>query len=226
MLRRILKIAAAVIRGYRRRRRAVSVLRAAVREGRRRERDAHVVRRVDGRTGVVSTIAGTGNPGFSGDGGPATRAELRQPHSIAFDAAGHLLICDIGNSRIRSVDMKIGVIRTFAGTGERQPTPDEGSLESTPLQGPRSIDTDEAGNVYLVLREGNAVFRIDARTRRLKRIAGTGEAGLPETADRPRQPRSGVPRVSRIPLIEAFISRTPRTMRSDASTCGQVRSPR
>ncbi len=142
------------------------------------ERDAHVVRRVDRRTRVVSTIAGTGSPGFSGDGGPATRAELRQPHSIAFDAAGHLLICDIGNGRIRSVDRKTGVIRTFAGTGERQPTPDEGSLESTPLQGPRSIDTDEAGNVYLVLREGNAVFLIESPMRRLRRIAGTGETGF------------------------------------------------
>jgi streptogramin lyase len=141
------------------------------------ERDAHVVRRVDGKTGIVTTVAGTGSAGFSGDGGAASAAQLRQPHSIAFDAAGNLLICDIGNSRIRSVDMKTGIITTFAGTGERAAAPDEAPLEGTPLQGPRSIDTDPAGNVYLVLREGNAVFQIDAKSRRMKRIAGTGETG-------------------------------------------------
>jgi DNA-binding beta-propeller fold protein YncE len=142
------------------------------------ERDAHVVRRIDGRTRLVSTIAGTGVAGFSGDGGPAAAAQLRQPHSIAFDAAGNLLICDIGNQRVRLVDMKSGAITTYAGTGARGPTPDEAPLDGTPLNGPRSIDTDPAGNIYLVLREGNAVFRIDTRTRRLSRIAGTGETGF------------------------------------------------
>jgi DNA-binding beta-propeller fold protein YncE len=141
------------------------------------ERDSHVVRRIDARTKTISTVAGTGSPGFSGDGGPATRAELRMPHSIAFDAGGNLLICDIANSRIRSVNVKTGTIGTFAGTGDRRPTPDEGPLEGTTLNGPRSIDTDEDGNVYLVLREGNAVFRIDRRLGRLARIAGTGETG-------------------------------------------------
>jgi sugar lactone lactonase YvrE len=142
------------------------------------ERDAHVVRRVDARTGVTTTIAGTGEPGFSGDGGPATDAQLRQPHSIAFDARGDLLICDIGNQRLRRVGMTDGTITTLGGTGERAPTPDEGPLEGTSLRGPRSIDTDDEGNAYLVLREGNAVFRLDLRAGRLQRIAGTGETGF------------------------------------------------
>jgi streptogramin lyase len=142
------------------------------------ERDAHVVRRVDARTRMVSTVAGTGVAGFSGDGGPATAAQLRQPHSIAFDASGNLLICDIGNQRVRLVDMKTGIISTYAGTGARGPTPDEAPLDGTALNGPRSIDTDPAGNIYLVLREGNAVFRIDGKTRRLTRIAGTGQTGF------------------------------------------------
>jgi len=140
------------------------------------ERDTHVVRRIDAITGIVSTLAGTGVAGFSGDGGPAGKAQFRMPHSIVFDAAGHLLVCDIGNSRVRSIDMKTGIISTFAGTGERRVAPDEGPLDGAPLYGPRSMDTDAAGNIYLVLREGNAVFRIDAR-RRLQRIAGTGETG-------------------------------------------------
>src|SRR6201998_1590427 len=59
------------------------------------ERDNHVVRKVEAKTGIISTFAGTGMPGFSGDGGPAARAQLRQPHSIAVDPSGKLLICDI-----------------------------------------------------------------------------------------------------------------------------------
>ena len=141
------------------------------------ERDAHVVRRVDAKSRIVSTVAGTGVAGFSGDDGPAQAAQLRQPHSIAFDAAGNLLICDIGNQRVRLVDMTSGRITTFAGTGARGPTPDEGPMQGTPLHGPRSIDTDPSGNIYLVLREGNAVFRIDPRAGRLARIAGTGQTG-------------------------------------------------
>jgi sugar lactone lactonase YvrE len=142
------------------------------------ERDAHVVRRIDGRTGTVSTVAGRGEPGFSGDGGPGTAALLRQPHSIAFDAVGNLLICDIGNSRVRSLDLETGIISTLAGNGEREGTPDDGPLAGTPLRGPRSLDTDPEGNAYLVLREGNAVFQLDLRAGRLRRIAGTGETGF------------------------------------------------
>lgn len=142
------------------------------------ERDAHVVRRIDANTGLVSTYAGTGEPGYSGDNGPADRAMLRQPHSIAFTADGSLLICDIGNSRVRSIDSQTGVITSLSGTGERLPTPDTGLLSTTPLMGPRSIDTDPAGNAYLVLREGNAVYRLDRTVNRLQRIAGTGEQGF------------------------------------------------
>ena len=142
------------------------------------ERDAHVVRRVDALTGLVSTVAGTGEAGFSGDDGPAVDAQLRQPHSIAFVANGDLLICDIGNGRVRRVDMRSGTISTLSGTGEREPTPDSAPLEGTSLRGPRSLDTDSAGNAYLVLREGNAVFRLDLGAGRLRRIAGTGERGF------------------------------------------------
>jgi sugar lactone lactonase YvrE len=140
-------------------------------------RDSHSVRRIDRDSGRVSTIAGTGEAGFAGDGGQANAAQLRQPHSIAFDARGDLLICDIGNSRLRRIDMNSGIISTLSGTGERIATPDSGPITGTPLLGPRSIDTDAAGNAYLVLREGNAVFRLDIAGNRLQRIAGTGDRG-------------------------------------------------
>ena len=141
------------------------------------ERDNHAVRRVDARTGVITTVAGTGVAGFSGDGGPATAAQLSRPHSIVFDPDGRLLICDIGNHRMRRVDLARGRIETFAGTGERAPTPDGASLAGTPLNGPRAMALDPAGNLYLALREGNAIYRIDLERETIHHVAGTGEQG-------------------------------------------------
>lgn len=137
----------------------------------------HVVRRVDRKTGIITTVAGNGTPGFAGDGGPATKAQLREPHSIAFHPKGDLLICDIGNHRIRRVDLLSGRIDTYAGTGEQKPTPDNAALRGTSLNGPRAIDSDEEGNLYLALREGNAIYRIDQATGRIHHVAGTGESG-------------------------------------------------
>jgi streptogramin lyase len=142
------------------------------------ERLNHVVRRIDARTGTISTLAGTGAAGFSGDGGPARQAQLRQPHSIQFDRPGDLYICDIGNHRIRRVEMKTGLITTFAGTGEKLPTPDGARLEGTPLNGPRAIDFDRKGDLWLALREGNAVYRIDMKARTIHHVAGTGTQGF------------------------------------------------
>ena len=141
------------------------------------ERDSHVVRKIDMRTHVITTVAGTGTAGFSGDGGPATAAQLRQPHSIAFDIDGALLICDIGNHRIRRVDMGRGTISTFAGTGETGATPDGAALAGTPLRGPRTIAVAPSGDLYIALREGNAIYRLDAHTRTLHHVAGTGVTG-------------------------------------------------
>ena len=77
------------------------------------ERDNHAIRKVDARTGIISTLAGTGTAGFSGDGGPASQAQLRQPHAIALDPTGRLLICDVGNHRVRRVDLASGRIETY-----------------------------------------------------------------------------------------------------------------
>ena len=141
------------------------------------ERDNHVVRRVDAVTGIISTVAGTGEAGFSGDGGPAVEAMLRRPHSIAFDPQGRLLICDIGNHRIRRVDPGTGLIETWAGTGAREPTPDGAPLAGTPLNGPRAMASDPDGSLYLALREGNAIYRIDLAAETIHHVAGTGEQG-------------------------------------------------
>jgi sugar lactone lactonase YvrE len=141
------------------------------------ERDNHVVRKVDGATGVISTLAGTGVAGFSGDGGAASQAQLRQPHSIALERDRRLLVCDVGNHRIRAVDLSTGTIETIGGTGERLPTPDGAPLSGTPLTGPRTMVVDRDGSIYLALREGNAIYRIDPAKRTVRHLAGTGEQG-------------------------------------------------
>lgn len=137
----------------------------------------HLVRKVDARTGLISTVAGTGKPGFSGDDGPATAAALNVPHSIVLDAADNIYIADIGNHRLRQVDSKTGIIRTISGTGSKQKTPDGAPLQGTPLNGPRTLDFDGAQSVFLALREGNAVYRIDLKTQTLHHLAGTGKQG-------------------------------------------------
>ncbi|MHC4879135.1 MAG: NHL domain-containing protein [Planctomycetota bacterium] len=138
----------------------------------------NLVRKVDAKTGIISTVAGTGQQGFSGDGGPATKATFNRPHSITLDNDGHLYICDIGNHRIRVVDLKSGIVSTFAGTGQRKPTPDGAKVAGTPLNGPRALDFDGKHSLYLALREGNAVYRIDLKSQTLHHLAGTGRKGF------------------------------------------------
>jgi DNA-binding beta-propeller fold protein YncE len=140
------------------------------------ERDAHVVRFVDRKAGKISTLVGTGMPGFSGDSGPSALAQLKQPHSIVLDRSDNLYICDIQNNRVRRRDAASGILTTFAGNGETADTPEEAPL-TAPLHGPRSIDIAPDGTMYLILREGNKVYSIDPVRKSLKHIAGTGAKG-------------------------------------------------
>ena len=141
------------------------------------EMQNHIVRRVSAKTGTITTLAGTGRPGYGGDGGPATEALLDHPHSIELDGQGSLYIADIGNHRIRRVDLRTGVIETFAGTGEQAATPDGAPVRDTPLNGPRAIAFDARGDMYVALREGNAVYRVNMKAMTLHHLAGTGERG-------------------------------------------------
>lgn len=137
----------------------------------------HAVRRVDRDSGRISTVAGTGKPGYSGDGDLATEATLRQPHSLQFDSVGNLYIGDTGNHVLRRIDRATGRITTIAGIGTPGRTPDSAPLEGTPLNGPRAIEFDPAGHLWLATREGNQLFRIDLKQRWIERKAGTGEKG-------------------------------------------------
>jgi streptogramin lyase len=138
----------------------------------------HAVRKIDMKTGLITTIAGTGQPGYGGDGGPAVKAQFKQPHSIQFGPEGDLYICDIGNHVIRKIEMKTGTISTFAGTGKAGDTPDGSPIAGTPLKGPRSLDFDREGNLWLATREGNQVFKFELKAGKIHHIAGTGKGGF------------------------------------------------
>ena len=141
------------------------------------ERDNHVVRKVDLKTGTISTAAGTGMAGFGGDGGPGPKAQLRQPHCVIRDRDGSLLICDLGNHRIRRLHPETGMIESWAGTGETTATPEGAPVKGTPLNGPRTLVMAANGDFYVALREGNAILRIDRKTGAYHRIGGSGAAG-------------------------------------------------
>jgi streptogramin lyase len=138
----------------------------------------HAVRKMDLKTGKISTIAGTGFHGYEGDGETATAARLCQPQSIQFGPDGNLYICDTGNNAIRMVETKTGIITTVAGTGSKGPTPNGFPVSGTPLNGPRAIDFDKEGNLWVVTKDGNQVFKLDLAQGRIYHIAGTGAKGF------------------------------------------------
>jgi streptogramin lyase len=137
----------------------------------------HAIRRIDAKTLVISTVAGTGKAGYSGDGGPAAAATLNSPISLQLDGQGNLFVGDIGNHVIRRIESHTGVIMTFAGTGKAGPTPDGAAITGTPLNGPRSFDIDERGDLWLATREGNQVLHLDVAKGVIRHVAGTGKKG-------------------------------------------------
>lgn len=140
--------------------------------------DRHRVRRV-GANGAITTVAGSGEPGFSGDGGPAAAARLQFPYGLAVDAAGNLYIADLGNQRIRRVDAA-GVITTIAGNGQAGDAPAGALATEAPLRTPRNVAVSPAGEVYFSEFEGHRVRKLSGG--RLVTVAGTGEAGSGESA--------------------------------------------
>ncbi|MFT3703868.1 MAG: gliding motility-associated C-terminal domain-containing protein [Agriterribacter sp.] len=115
------------------------------------------IRKVD-NAGIITTIAGTGGVGYGGDGGPAVNAQFAYPWSIAMDNAGNLYITDVGNNVIRKIDPS-GIITTFAGNGTYGYSGDGGAATSAELGNTSGVATDNAGNVYILVREYFNVVR-------------------------------------------------------------------
>jgi len=134
------------------------------------------IRKVDAATGIITTVAGTGEPGYGGDGGPGVLAQLREPNDCFLDGKGGLLIADIQDQRIRRLNLKSGVITTFAGNGAKQRTGDGNPATQASIMGARAVCMDSKGNTYICEREGNGVRKVDA-SGIMSTFAGTGERG-------------------------------------------------
>ena len=126
----------------------------------------NVVRKVEshgiyGSFGIITTVAGNGTPGFSGDGGPATNATLTYPSAVAFDVGGNLFIVDQFNNRIRKVDTN-GIITTVAGSGDRMFYGDGGAATNANLNNPCGVALDQYGNLFIADQYNNRIRKVDA----------------------------------------------------------------
>lgn len=157
----------------------------------------HRVRRVDAKTGIIATIAGTGQARFSGDGGPADRAALNEPAALAIDAQGQLYIADQSNNRVRAVDLKTGVIRTVAGTGSAVYDGDGKPATESSLAGPSGLAV-AAGTLYIADTFNGRIRSVDLATGIIATVAGDGGSYRYQSPDDPSS--SSVSRPSGIAL--------------------------
>src|SRR3954447_25637312 len=139
---------------------------------------------------IITTAIGTGEKGFSGDGGKASEALLNGPFDVAFDRAGNLYFSDTFNHRIRRVEVATGIISTIAGNGEAGHSGDGGPAVAAALNEPYGVVVDRAGNVYTADRLNRRVRRIDARSGIVTTLAGTGEAKY--SGDAAPRPQGGL----------------------------------
>lgn len=134
------------------------------------------IRMVDLRTGVITTVAGTGTATFNGDGRPATEAALAGPSGLTIGTDGRLYIADTFNGRIRSVDPATGIIETVVGDGGEYRYQGEMEVSSPSLSRPSGIAVDLEGNVFMTDSDNHLVRRWDRVAGRIDRVAGTGNA--------------------------------------------------
>ena len=136
------------------------------------------IRRVDSKSGLISTIAGNGIAGYSGDGGPAMAATISQPSGLIMDGAGNIVFADSGNDIIRRIDAISGIITTIAGVPQTQGySPMVVAATSAEFSSPRGIAFDAAGNLYIADTSNNVIREVNAATGTISTVAGTGAAG-------------------------------------------------
>jgi DNA-binding beta-propeller fold protein YncE len=143
------------------------------------EMTGHRVRKMD-RNGVLTTIAGTGEKGDSGDGGPATAARFNGPHSLAVAANGDIYVSDTWNNRVRRIDCQTGTITAFAGTGEKGFSGDGGAALQAKFGGIYCVALDPKGEqMYLADLDNRRIRAVDLKTGIVRTVAGNGKRGVP-----------------------------------------------
>ncbi len=135
----------------------------------------HYVRKIDLSSGTISTVAGNGNQGFSGDGGAGTSAQLSVPLGMTTDAAGNLYIADEENHRVRKVDFTTGIITTIAGSGVDNNSGDGGQATAAGIFGPRDVLIDKNG--HLLIASAGQIRSVNLTTGVITTIAGTNTTG-------------------------------------------------
>jgi DNA-binding beta-propeller fold protein YncE len=135
------------------------------------------IRRIDTKTGTISTFAGTGQRGYSGDGSPAAQAQFSGIYCLAADpSAGRLYLADLENRRVRSIDFKTMIVTTVAGNGQRGIPKDGSVARNAPLLDPRAVTVDQQGRVYILERGGDCM-RVLEKDGTIRTVVGSGEAG-------------------------------------------------
>lgn len=129
-------------------------------------------------SGVISTIAGTGVPGFSGDGGPAAKAQISNPQGIAVDGSGNIYFADQGNARIRAINGGTGVITTIAGNGTPGFGGDGSVGTSAQLNIPSGIFLDGSGNLFIADQLNDRIRKVTVSGGNISTVAGNGTAGF------------------------------------------------
>ena len=132
----------------------------------------HRIRKVNAKTGIITTIAGNGSKGFSGDGGPATSARIKYPFSLYVDARGNIFIADTYNYRIRKVDGATGIITTVVGDGHKRFKGDGGPATDASVDMVYDVAVDNVGNLFVVDTGNQIVRKVDATTGIIDTVAG------------------------------------------------------
>ena len=136
----------------------------------------HCLRRIDARSGVITTIAGTGEKGFSGDGGPASRAQMNEPYGIVIDRSGNIYVADRLNRRVRRIDAASGMIATLAGDGGGKFSGDGGASTRAGLAEPNGLALDrDHRHLFIADVADHRVRVIDLVSGVISTFAGTGE---------------------------------------------------
>ena len=145
----------------------------------------HRVRVVDNGTGIMTTLAGTGQPRYSGDDGPAVSAGLNEPAALVLDGKGTLYVADQSNNRVRAIDLKTGLIRTAVGTGSAAYNGDGIPATDAAVAGPSGLACADDGTLFIADTFNGRIRAVDPGTGLIQTVVGDGGQYRYEGEDEP-----------------------------------------